>query len=153
MAFRLERIVRLRTRLRELRAAEFAEEKARLRGLQESLEHTRRLRTQSLEEEGAMTRTAPVDDAVFQTGRAWVQGLEIRERQLLADIASAEETITAKRQEVLMARQEEDKLVHVEERHAIREAAEIERQGAVALDEFAQQAHRRRQREGSEDDA
>ena len=153
MAFRLERVARLRTRLRELRASEFAAENARLGRLRERLADTRRLRTESLEEEGARTRIAPEDDAVFQTRRAWVQGLELRERQLLAEIAGAEEAIAVKRQEVLLARQEEAKLGHMEERHDIREAAEIQRQDAVALDEFAQQAHRRRQQEGSEDDA
>ena len=139
MAFRLERVTRLRTHLRELRASELSVLNARLARLQTELAHTRAERERSLDDEARLARQGLLDEGRFRLGRTWERGLGDREVEIELAIARVRMEIESKRGEVLLARQEEQKLLRLEERHAAGEAAEVARAANAALDEFALQ--------------
>ncbi|MAF10012.1 hypothetical protein CMK11_06125, partial [Candidatus Poribacteria bacterium] len=67
----------------------------------------------------------------------YYRGLADRELSLLVAIEGARGAIEHKRAELILARQEEQKLLRLEERHATRWREEEARRGHADLDEFA----------------
>lgn len=141
--FRLSRVARLRSRLRELREAEMKHLGAQLRRLESERSTTRTTRDDYLDDESFRARQTPLDEPTFRLGRLWESGLALREEELGVKIESTEQAIRDKREELVLARQEEQKLLRLKERHEARAAESAQRREDVALDELAMQAHTR----------
>lgn len=141
--FRLSRVARLRSRLRELREAEMKHLGAQLRRLESERDTTRTTRDDYLYDESVRARQAPLDEQTFRLGRLWEGSLAQREEELGVKIETTEQAIRDKRVELVAARQEEEKLLRLKERYESRVAEDARRREDVVLDELAMQAHNR----------
>lgn len=141
--FRLSRVVRLRSRLRELRESEMRHLRAQRSRLESERETTRTTRDDCLYGESIRARQAPMDEQTFRLGRLWEGALARREEELGVRIEATKQAIREKREELVAARQEEEKLLRLRERYEARVAEEAQRHEDAGLDELAIQAHHR----------
>lgn len=143
MAFRLQRVARVRARQRELRSSELQERRARLSQLEAELVDTRAAGDRYLREEAQRAKGGSLDEATFRFGRSWVRALGRREADLTVAIEDARTAVEEKRLELVDARREEQKLERLEERHEARARDEELRRTQEGLDEFSLQARLR----------
>ncbi len=140
--FRLERMLRLRERLRQLRqneAAALAAEVRRLERARTELTASREARARDEQRAAA----APVDAETFALGRLYDRALAESESRCDAAYAATTTALVAKREEITGARREERKLERVRDAHDRRSAEEAAREADRVLDELAVQGHRR----------
>lgn len=139
--FRLERVLRLRERVRELRQLEAGALGAR-RGALESLRQQADLdRERVLEEQGRAAVERPMGVEELRLGLVYAAALAATEARLAREVAEAEQALLAKREEVARERREERKLLRLEELHRERVEAREARHAELLLDELA--LHRR----------
>jgi len=143
LRFRLARVLRLRTQLRERTQEELAEARAKLTALRERLAAARaeRLETRRAED-AAMCRG--VTGAELTTFRAWDAAQATREEALAAESVRLTEAVTERREAVVARRREERQLERLRERAAERHEVENERVEAALLDELARRAREER---------
>ena len=149
--FRLERLLRVRERVRQLRqneAAALAAEVRRLERAREALIDTRDRRARG--EADALAR-APLDAETFVVGRSYDRGLAEDAERCSADHGTAASALEAKRGEVTAARRDERKLERLRDLHQQREAEEEARAAERLLDEIGARG-RRRARAAEDDD-
>lgn len=141
-AFRLERVLRVRTQLRRLHALQaemLATEVDTLRVREDALAAAR----DRCGVEEARTAAGGVAAAVVQLARAYDTILAREEQHVHDDGVRAAAALTAKRGEVEYERREERKLEQLEAMHRERAAEEEGRATAVLLDELALLQHAR----------
>ncbi|HEY2388665.1 MAG TPA: hypothetical protein VGK30_17040 [Candidatus Binatia bacterium] len=139
-AFRLARVLHLRTQLRRLRMHEaetLGSELARLRRQAASLA-ARREEWARIE---AATASDGVDATVFQVGRAYDDALADEERACGREQERVTAALLAKRAEVEAERREERKIEQLERLHDAREAEDEAHRLATLLDELALRRH------------
>ncbi len=141
--FRLARVARLRSRLCELREAEMRHLGAQLRRLESERSTACTTRDDYLDDEALRARQGPLDEPTFRLGRLWEASLAMREEEIGVKIESTEQALKEKRQELVVARQEEQKLLRLKERHDARLAEASARHENALLDELAIQGHHR----------
>jgi hypothetical protein len=139
-AFRLDRVLRLRTQLRRLRMHEaetLASELARLRAHAADLAARREewARVEATKAGGG------VDATVFHLGRAYDEALADEERACWRDAERVTAALVTKRAEVEAERREERKIEQLERLHDEREAEAEAHRLTTLLDELALRRH------------
>jgi flagellar export protein FliJ len=139
-AHRLDRLRRLRTRLREHASEELARRVAVLAGIEAELAHVRRA-----EDETRAGVAATLGDGSGGAALAWAyaDGLARRATVLAATRVRSRDAVQAARDEVRARRREEEQLDRLAERQAARAMDVARRAAATALDELALRAHGR----------
>ncbi|HZP41941.1 MAG TPA: hypothetical protein VFD84_10580 [Candidatus Binatia bacterium] len=140
--FRLTRILRLRTQLRERAQEEMAATRTALAGVRDAIVRSRTRQVENRRAE-AVVAAVGMTGADLARFRAWDVGERRREERLVAEAARLAHELVRLR-DVLVARRREERQLEVLRARA-RERAEAaeERAAAVALDDLA----RRRQAE------
>ena len=142
--FRLERLLHLRERVRQLRQNEAAALAAELRRLERAQQaFTAKRDEQARDEARALAAdTLAVDD--FAIGRRYERALEEDAERCVEEQATTSAALAVKRDQVVGARREERKLERIRDAHERRRAEEAARADERALDEHAIQTHRRK---------
>ncbi len=150
--FRLERLLRVRERVRQLRQHEAAALAAEVRRLERERSALAAAREQQADGERDSLARAPLDAASFVIGRLYDRGLADDEARRAHERDAMITAREAKRAEVTAARQEERKLERLREAHTARAAEERARDDERLLDEIAARGHRRRAGDDEDDD-
>jgi flagellar export protein FliJ len=140
--FRLARILRLRTQLREQVQEEVAKIRAELGAVREAIFRSRTRQTENRRAEAAVA-AAGMTGADLARFRAYDEGERLREEMLRAEGARLAHELVRRRETLLARRREERQLEVLRERATDRVEAMEEHAAAVALDDLA----RRRQAE------
>jgi flagellar export protein FliJ len=141
--FRLARLVRLRTQMRQLRQHEadaLATTAATLAARAQALAAARDRRAA---DEARAAAAGLLDPALFQVGRGYDAVLADAERRCAADAAAVAAALDAKRAELQHERREERKFLRLEDAHRQRAADEEAHRTSVLLDELAILRHGR----------
>jgi flagellar export protein FliJ len=143
MTFRLARVLRLRTQLRERAQEEVAETRAALARVREAIgaARVRQAAARRAEEAAAV---AGITGEEMRRFRAWERAERVREQALAAEAARLAHALVRRREMLVARRREERQLEILRERAAERHSAAEERATMVLLDDLA----RRRQAEG-----
>ena len=135
MAFRLARVLRLRTQLRERAQDETARARAALVAAHEALAAARATR-----DAACAAETAALDGlsgVEFGWFRAFEEGSRAREQWLARESARLAEEVVRRRQRLLARRREERQLERLRERARERDEVREERATMVLLDDLA----------------
>lgn len=143
MAFRLARVLRLRTQLRERAEDELKAASAALGRVRETIGVVRARQTETRTAEAAAV-AAGTTGAVLVAFRSYEEALRRREQALAAEASELAAELVRRREALLARRREERQLEILRERAREREAANEEHATSVLLDDLA----RRRQAEG-----
>jgi flagellar export protein FliJ len=142
--FRLERLLHVRERVRQLRQNEAAALAAEVRRLERAREELVAAREQQGRDEARALAGAPLAADDFAIGRRYDRGLAEDAERCVEEHAATSAALVAKREQVTGARQEERKLERIRDAHERRRAEDAARADGRALDEHAIQTHRRK---------
>jgi flagellar export protein FliJ len=152
-AFRLARLLRLRSQLRRLREHEAATLARRVAALTAEAAAVAAERERQGEAEARAAAAGMLTPARLHLGREYAAALADAERKCRIALHEAARQLDAKRDELLASHREERKVQRLEEGHRAR-VAEAATQGvARALDEVAIDRHRRARMRGDDDGA
>jgi flagellar export protein FliJ len=146
--FRLGRMLRLRTQLRQLRQLEVEAIVADLAALEREARVHALARERVADEEAQVAREGRLSPALLVLMRAHAAALADLEQRATRRAAETRAILETKRAELVEERREERKLERLGQRHRERVIVEEARLATNLLDELAIQAHGRVRREG-----
>jgi len=146
--FRLGRVLRLRTQLRQLRQLELEAIASDLAAFEREARVHALARERVADEEAEVAREGRLSPALLALMRAHAAALADLEERATRRAAETRAILEAKRAELVEERREERKLERLGERHRQRVVADEARVATNLLDELAIHAHGRVRREG-----
>jgi flagellar export protein FliJ len=135
-SFRLARVLRLRTQLRERAQVEVGAVRAALTSVSERLEVVRAAQAASRAAEAAVAATG-MTAGDLQRFRGYEQAQRVREQALVAEGAELTATLAARREVLIERRRDERQLELLRERARERDETAEERSAMTLLDELA----------------
>jgi flagellar FliJ protein len=137
--FRLERVRSLRERAEEAAREELARELShRVRG-----EALLRQATQAVESARSAGRPAVVSAADLVAGQAWMERLESRRVDAVAELGRRDDAVARSRAALTERAREREAIERIKRKRRADHDAEVLRQAQIALDEVALTVHRR----------
>jgi flagellar export protein FliJ len=145
--FRLARVLRLKTQLRQLRQLELEAMAADLASLEREASVLATARDRVAEDEAEAAHDGTLSAPLLHLMRSHAAALADLEQRAVMRVKETHALLEAKRAELREERIEEKKLVRLGEYHQERRAAEDGRTTANMLDELAIQGHERARKE------